>query len=145
MLRPAIKACTLAVLFSFSLTSLGAPKSTEDVWIRHLDAWNKQSVTDIVLDYDEGATLILNSQTFKGQEVIGHVFGQLFKIFNNGKSRIDTPVIKDRFVYLIWYLTPKGKSENFGTDTFVVEDGKIVFQSITSDIFNKYPVEPIKK
>jgi hypothetical protein len=145
MLRTVLKAMSLAVLLSVSLTSHGAAKTTDEVWNHHLDAWNKQSVNDIVKDYDEKSILILNSQIFKGEEAIGHVFSQLFNIFNKGTSRIDAPVIKDRFVYLIWYLTPKGQSEFFGTDTFVVEEGKITLQTITSAIFNTYPVEPIKK
>lgn len=145
MLRTVLKTMSLAVLLSVSLTTHGAAKTTDEVWQHHLDAWGKQSVKDIVKDYDDKSTLILNNQIFKGEEAIGHVFTQLFKIFNQGTSRIDTPVIQDRFVYLIWYLTPKGQSEFLGTDTFVVEDGKISLQTITSPIFKIYPVLPLKK
>ncbi|MCX6116734.1 MAG: hypothetical protein NT027_04275, partial [Proteobacteria bacterium] len=65
-----------------------------------------------------------------------NVFVQLFKIFDDGVNRIDSPILIDRFVYITWHFTPSGMKEYFGTDTFVIEDGKIVLQTIASPLYD---------
>lgn len=129
-----------AVLTMFHVSPVFAG-STSEVWTHHIEAWEARSVEEIKSDYSDKSVLILNNQVYKGQAEIGHVFSRLFEIFNDGSNRIDPPVLFDHFVYITWHFTPTGSQEFFGTDTFVVEDGKIVLQTIASPLYESFPVE----
>jgi len=82
----------------------------------------------------------VNNQIFSGNEQIATVFSGLFQIFDGGSNHIETPIVLDRFVYITWNFTPQGKAEFFGTDTFVIESGKIVLQTIASPLFYLFPI-----
>ncbi len=141
MLRKIIGTFGLVTLLG---SSVGLAASTEDVWNHHIHAWEARSVDDIVSDYSDSSTLVLNNRIFKGRKQIAQVFTRLFEIFDNGTNKIDTPTVFDRFVYITWNFTPSGKQEFFGTDTFVIEDGKIVLQTIASKLYDVFPVASAK-
>jgi hypothetical protein len=145
MFNKTIKSLGLAALLAMFHAHSAFAISTNEVWNHHIQAWEARSVEAIVSDYSDKSALVLNNQIFKGQEQIAHVFTQLFKIFDDGVNRIDTPVLFDRFVYITWHFTPSGNEEVFGTDTFVIEDGKIVLQTIASKLYDAYPVKPLTK
>lgn len=115
-------------------------QATADVWQRHIDAWGKRDLDAIMSDYRENAVLVLNNQTYEGRPEIRKVFQRLFEIFDQGEQRVDTPTIKDRLVYITWHFTSRGQQTLFGTDTFVVEDNAISYQTIASPLFDEYPV-----
>jgi hypothetical protein len=138
--RMMVHALVLAALTSLAFAATGYAQSTEQVWQHHIQAWEKQDLSEIVADYDTESVLILNNRIFKGRDAISSVFAQLFRIFDGGSNRIDTPVIVDRYVYITWHFTPTGHQEFFGTDTFVIEDGKIVLQTIASPLYEVFPV-----
>lgn len=145
MLRETIKVLGFASLLTMFSGSLAFAESTGEVWNHHIQAWEARSVEDIVSDYSDESVLILNNQIFKGQNQIAHVFTQLFNIFDAGVNRIDTPVVFDRFVYITWHFTPTTKSEFFGTDTFVIENGKIILQTIASPLYEAFPISALNK
>ena len=140
MLRKTLGILGLASLLTVSGSAIAFNRSTTDVWNHHIQAWEARSVDDITADYTDESILVLNNQLFKGQDEIANVFTQLFKIFDVGVSRIDTPLLFDRFVYITWHFTPTGKQEFFGTDTFVIEGGKIALQTIASPSTNNFVV-----
>lgn len=133
---------SLLALFSGSAVFAA---STDEVWHHHIKAWEDRSVGDIVSDYTDESILVLNNQVFKGQEQIAQVFTQLFGIFDAGVNRIDTPLVFGRFVYITWHFTPTTQSEFFGTDTFVIENGKITLQTIASPLYEAFPISSLSK
>ena len=133
----------LASLLTMSSSAMAFTSSTTDVWNHHIQAWEARSVEGITSDYTDESVLVLNNQLFKGHEQIANVFTHLFKIFDAGVNRIDTPILFDRFVYIAWHFTPTGKQEYFGSDTFVVEGGKIVLQTIASPLYDVFPILPL--
>lgn len=141
MYRKLFNAVGFVALMTLLASSRGFATSTQDTWHHHIEAWEARSVKDIVSDYSEDSTLIINNQVFRGREQIAQVFTQLFEIFDGGINRIDTPVVHDRFVYITWHYAPTADHEFFGTDTFVVESGTIVLQTIASPLYNVYPVK----
>ena len=145
MLKTTLKSFGLLVLLSMLYAHLAFATSTSEVWKHHLQAWEARSIEAIVSDYSDESVLILNNEIFRGPEQIGQVFTQLFKIFDAGVNRIKTPVLYDRFVYITWHFTPRGKEEIFGTDTFVIEEGKIILQTIASPLYEQFPVLPLNK
>lgn len=131
----------LFLLFSGFVTTLAYAKTTKEVWEHHIQAWEMRSIPKIVSDYAENGILVLNNKTYKGHAQIAKVFTRLFEIFDGGSNRIDTPVIVDRIVYITWHFSPNGQKEFFGTDTFLIERDKIVFQTIASPLYDSYPVD----
>jgi hypothetical protein len=135
----------LAFASALQVSTTALSQSTEEVWQHHIEAWESRSLDEIAQDYSERSILILNNQVFTGSDQIKGVFSQLFKIFNSGKNRIDTPVLRDRFVYITWNFTPDKRGEFFGTDTFVIEDGKIILQTIASPLYTAFHIKPNKE
>ena len=128
------------ILF-MSAQALAQPTpSTNDVWQHHISAWNQRNVEAIAADYSDDSVLIINGVTFEGTDAIKTAFVQLFNIFDHGDNRIDPTVINDRIIYITWHFTPTGTSEFFGSDTFLIERGKIVVQTIASPLYAVYPV-----
>lgn len=125
------------------LSSSAMAQTTNEVWTHHIEAWQARSLEAIVSDYNEDSVLILNNQVFKGTNAIKNVFTQLFGIFDHGQNRIDTPVSPGRIVYITWHFTPTGESEFFGTDTFIIEQGKIAVQTIASPLYDKFPISNV--
>lgn len=128
----------LVAMFQTSTASAGS--TTDQVWQHHIDAWVARDMDAIVSDYPEDALLIVNNRILRGPEGARKMFTHLFKLFDNGKNRIDPAIVDGRIIYITWHFTPKGGEETYGTDTFVVENGKIMVQTIASQLYDKYPI-----
>ena len=126
----------IALLLSLGASHAFAVSDTRAVWEHHIQAWEERNVDDIVSDYSDDSVLILNNRVHKGQKQIADVFRRLFEIFDGGVNRINTPIVLERFVYITWHFTPTGRAEFYGTDTFVIENGKIVLQTIASPLYD---------
>lgn len=118
-----------------------AQQTTAEVWQHHIDAWVQRDLDAIVSDYTDESLMIVNNRIYRGQDEIRKVFEHLFVLFDEGSNRIDPAILDGRIIYITWFFTPTGDHEYFGTDTFVVEDGKIVVQTIASLLYEKHPVE----
>jgi len=115
-------------------------RATKAIWRRHRDAWDKRDLEALVSDYSPTAILFLNHQTYVGQPQIRKAFQRLFEIFDQGEEHIDTPTIKDRIAYITWHFSPGGRPAVFGSDTFVVENHAISYQTTASPLYEEYPV-----
>lgn len=135
--KQTLLAATTLVLLTFP--SVHA-QEVEATWDHHIEAWQARDVDAIVADYTEDAIFIINNQVFEGKEAIRSVFLQLFQLFDEGSNRIDTPTLRGRFVFITWHFTPTNAEEFFGTDTFVIENGKIVAQTIASPLYDTYKI-----
>lgn len=136
-----------ALLGLVAATLLGAPAhaaapSTQSVWRHHIQAWEARDVEAILSDYTEDSVLILNNQVFRGKAAIARVFTQLFQIFGPGQNTVDAPTVEGRTVYITWHYTPPNEGTFFGSDSFVVEKGKIQIQTIASTLYQGHPVTP---
>lgn len=127
-------------LLLWSLLTSTANADTESVWQHHISAWSSRDLNAIVSDYDEKSLLIVNGKSFMGRNEIRKVFTELFNIFDHGSNRIDPVIIYDRIVYITWHFTPNNLKEFYGTDTFVIENGKIRVQTIASPLYDQFPV-----
>ena len=64
----------------------------------------------------------------------------IFELFSNGNNIIKPEVIEGEVVYITWKFTPTGDSSYFGTDSFVVQNENIAYQTIASTLYDKYEV-----
>ena len=124
------------------MTAIQKTEETKKVWQHHIEAWGAGDLDGIMADYAEDSILILNNTVYRGIEKIRGVFERLFKIFINGDNLIDTEVIEEEVIYITWHFTPTNDSERYGTDTLVVQNSIIKYQTIASILYEheKYSV-----
>ena len=128
----------LVILFSTVFMSAGAMAlTTQEVWQHHIDAWVNRDLDAIVSDYDHSSVMILNNRVYKGQGEIREVFKNLFLIFDQGSNQITPATIEGRVIFITWRFTPIADRQYLGTDTFIIEKGKIKVQTIASDLYDR--------
>ena len=103
---------------------------TETVVRNHLQAFLEQKgIAAILNDYDEHARFLSEAKVYQGKQEIHGFFmdfiGSLpagaYDIFSLRSLRVDGNI-----VYITWSI---GSDVPLGTDTFVVDNGKIVSQT----------------
>jgi len=104
---------------------------TEAVLRRHLRAATV-GVDAIMTDYTEQSVLITHDATYRGRAEIRRFFTGLFEILPEGffaTMRVTRQEIIGELAYILWERAPVISQ---ATDTFVVRDGKILFQTFTT-------------
>ena len=139
-MKAMILRAALPLAFASLLASPAKAQTTDAVWSHHIAAWNERDLTKLVADYDEQSVVVVNHHVFRGQAGVRKAFTQLFKIFDDGQNNLDAPTVLDGTVYITWHFAPTGRETLFGSDTFVIRDGKIALQTIASPL---YEVEPV--
>ena len=109
-------------------------EKTSEVLDRHLKAFLENDMELMMADYSEDAVLILPDSTYTGKEQIRSSFANAFKMFpKEGTSlTIDKKTINKNTAYIIWHGKSPDWEVSFGTDTFVIEDGKIQLQTFAA-------------
>ena len=110
--------------------------STNDVIDRHLEFFGKGDLNGILSDYGAGAVLFTPDGPLRGADAIRPFFQAMIAEFAKPDS---TFTMKQRFVegdyaYILWTAETADNVYQLGTDTFVVQDGKIVTQSFAGEI-----------
>jgi predicted SnoaL-like aldol condensation-catalyzing enzyme len=104
--------------------------STEAVLRRHLRAATV-GVDALMEDYTEQSVLITHDTTYRGRAEIRRFFTGLFEVLPAGffeTMRMIRQEIIGELGYILWERAPVISQ---ATDTFVVRDGKILFQTFT--------------
>jgi hypothetical protein len=104
--------------------------STESVLQRHLQAATV-GVDAIMEDYTEESVMITHDATYRGRAAIRRFFTGLFEILPDGffaTMRVTRQEIIGEVGYILWERAPVISQ---ATDTFVVRDGKILYQTFT--------------
>jgi hypothetical protein len=118
-----------------------SPSSVQDAWNNHFEAFGKQDVEKILLDYDESSVLRVYDHTsetktvYKGldgvRECFKGLFGDLSDLSTLAAPEIDVDEVagKGGQVFLIWKCPGCGFKSV--TDTFIFgSDFKIKFQNV---------------
>jgi len=115
-------------------------EETKKLWEHHINAWDARDLDGIMTEYREDSILIRNNIVFKGLAEIRGVFDGLFHLFDKGNNIIDPVVIEEEVIYFTWHFTPNNDHEYDGTDSLVVQNGIIKYQTIASLLYEKYLV-----
>jgi hypothetical protein len=108
-----------------------SPPSTEAVLQGHLRAATV-GVDAVMQDYTDESVLITHDATFRGLAEIRGFFGALFRELPAGffdELKMIRQEIAGEGAYILWERRPLVAR---ATDTFVVRDGKILFQTFTA-------------
>jgi ketosteroid isomerase-like protein len=110
--------------------------STSDVLDRHLKSFAERDVDSILSDYSLDAVLFSPSGPLKGSDAIRPLFEALISEFAKPGSSFTLRLrcIEGDHAYILWTAETADNSYEFATDTFVVQNGKIIAQSFAAKI-----------
>jgi ketosteroid isomerase-like protein len=98
----------------------------------HLKALSSANVAAVLEHYADDAVLITGGAVLRGHEALAEMFGPALEaMFAPSESRftLDSLTADGDYALITWRMSFPGGEVTFGTDTFVVRDGKIVFQT----------------
>jgi hypothetical protein len=110
--------------------------TTENVLDHHVAALLAGDLEAILADYGETSVLATPDMTVRGLPSLREFFASVIADLLQPGSQIEetTRAVEGEFAYIVW----RGESEKFrfpfATDTFVVRNGKIVFQSFAGQV-----------
>ena len=113
--------------------------STGDVLNHHLTAFGAGDLSGVLADYAPQAVLFSPAGPLRGLDAIKPLFEALIAEFAKPGSTLkmrETWIDGDH-ACIVWDAETADNSYEFGTDTFVVKDGKIVAQSFAAKIRSK--------
>ena len=104
---------------------------TKEVLDHHWVAFQANDLEGTMADYSEESVLITPDKTFKGLKEIRENFVYAFSLFPKDSStfQLDKSIINQDVGYIIWQAKSPKINLTFGTDTFIIQDGKIVRQT----------------
>lgn len=117
-----------------------APKideaTTLAVFQHHSKALGENNLDDILADYTEESIVITPEGTYSGLAEIRKAFVGIVKAFPSKGSTfhvIKTAVKNDLF-YIVWSAKTPVVEYTFATDSFIIQDGKILRQTFAGNI-----------
>jgi ketosteroid isomerase-like protein len=112
-------------------------EQTEKTLLHHWQAFGAGDVEAIMADYAEDAVLISPEGTLKGHAQIRSLFTQIFtNMFPPAGSSLNLTkqIVEGEIAYILWSGSSPHCKVPFGTDTFVIRDGKIVAQTFAAQL-----------
>ncbi len=108
--------------------------STEEVLTHHLTCFGEGDLDGILSDYTDESVLITPVGTLKGVDQIRPLFQGMIEEF--GKPGVEFEMtcqtVEGEYGFIVWKAETPDNSYAFGTDTFVIRDGKIIGQSFAA-------------
>jgi len=113
------------------VTTAPSEEKTQEVLDHHWKAFQANDLDATMADYSEESVLITPDKTFKGLSEIRENFVFAFSLFPKDSTafQLDKSIVNQDVGYIIWQATAPKIKITFGTDTFIIRDGKIVRQT----------------
>jgi len=113
-------------------------QNAEQILLSHLQAIGTGNLDLLMQDYMEESVFITPSGVFKGLARIQGEFERLLAIYPPGSTfNLIQQTIEGNYIYLLW----SGESEHiqipFATDTFLLDNNKILLQTFAGQIIPK--------
>ncbi len=113
--------------------------TTQDVIDHHLTAFGQRDLQGVLSDYAPDAVFFTPQGPLRGPDAIRPLFQAMIAEFAKPGAAF---TLKQQFVegdhaYILWTAETADNVYELGTDTFLVQQGKIVAQSFTGKITPK--------
>jgi ketosteroid isomerase-like protein len=114
-----------------TVTTAPSEEKTQEILDHHWQAFKANDLEATMADYTEESVLITPDKTFTGLKEIRDNFVYAFSVFPKDSStlQLDKSVVSKDVGYIIWQATSPKTKVTFGTDTFIITNGKIVRQT----------------
>ena len=111
--------------------------TTRQVLEHHLAALAAGNLDELLSDYTEDSTVIGPAGAVKGRQAIRPLFeSSLASLFKPGtyEFTLDMLHAADDVAYIVWHANCASADIVFGTDTFLIRNGKIAVQTFAAKI-----------
>ena len=107
--------------------------STKDIIDHHLQAFAERDLQGVLSDYAPGAIFFTPQRVLRGRDAIKPLFQAMIAEFSKPGATftMKQQFVEDDHAYILWTAETADNIYELGTDTFVVQNGKIVAQSFT--------------
>ena len=104
---------------------------TKEILDHHWVAFQKNDLEATMDDYTEESVLITPDTTYTGLDEIRKNFVNAFVVFPKDSSTLvlDKSVVAKDVGYILWHAKTPALTLSYATDTFIIQNGKIVRQS----------------
>lgn len=110
----------------------------QEVLNHHLSAFLNADLNEMMKDYTEDSELLTPNGPLKGLNSISNFFAEAFKIVPKGSAfEMKQMIIRDDILYLAWSCDSSFVSIPLGTDSFIIENDKILYQTLAAHIIPK--------
>ncbi len=109
---------------------------TKQVLDHHLQTFQANDLDGVMADYTEESVLITPDATYTGLEEIRQNFVNAFGALPNPGTTmtVTKSVVSKDVAYIVWTAITPTLNFKYATDTFIVQDGKIVRQTYAGDV-----------
>lgn len=109
-------------------------EATQSVLDHHLNAVGENDMQAILEDYSNESIIITPDSTYRGLDQIGSFFEAVLPDFptEGTELEMDRMFVEDDIAYILWHATTPSLEVSFGTDTFIIENGKIKQQTFAA-------------
>lgn len=114
--------------------------STKEVLDHHLRCFGAGDLEGVLSDYSSDAVLFVPTGPLKGTGAMKPVFRAIFAEFAKPGSSfvMHQRWVEGNYAYILWSAETADNLYEAATDTFVIQDGKIVAQSFAAKITPKH-------
>ncbi len=109
-------------------------QTTQQLFDHHLEVFAAGDIDGIVSDYSEHSVMVYGDKVWRGLDGARAFFHMWLDDLLPAGCRfdvIDRRVVDD-MIYLTWNAESDAYVFDFGTDTFIVRDGKVLRQTVAS-------------
>lgn len=111
---------------------------TKEILDHHVSAFMEADVEEIMKDYSEQSELLTPQGPVKGLSSIRSFLEETFKAVPKGSAlEIKQELIRDNIAYIVWAGESPFVNVPMGTDTFIIEGDKIMYQFLAAHIIPK--------
>lgn len=102
----------------------------------HLSSFLNNDLEAVMSDYTSESILITQAATYVGLNEIRGFFTHLMTYFPTGNSnfQFDKMIVKGQLGYIVWHAKTPTVEAPLGSDTFIIEDGKISQQTFVGQL-----------
>ena len=106
-------------------------EKTKEIVSHHLEAFKDNDLEEIMKDYTEESVFIAPDATYTGLEQIRTSYENVFKAFPKDSMTftLEKTVVTQDVGYILWKAKTPAVTVSYGTDTFIIRDGKIIRQT----------------
>ena len=125
-----------AIVAAFAITPLGSASAgdaeTKAIVEHHLASFGAGDMKETLADYTEASVIVTQGGELRGLEAIQGLFAGLFAEFAKPGASFDLKLLStaNNVGYIVWSAETADNVYELGTDTYVIEDGKIAVQTL---------------
>lgn len=100
--------------------------------MHHLAAFGKNDLDEILTDYTPDSVLLTPTGPLRGMDQIRQFFSDYFVVIPSGSTfEIKQMTVVDNVTYIAWSSASGVADIPMGTDTFIIDGGKILIHTVT--------------